>query len=71
MPPVLGAAAFLLASYTGVPYAKIALASLIPALLYFGGLFWFIRLEAHKNGLVGIPKEEKPSAIAVFLKGGL
>ena len=70
MPPVLGAAAFLLASYTGVPYAKIALASLIPALLYFGGLFWFIHLEAHKNGLVGIPKEEKPSAIGVFLKGG-
>ena len=70
MPPVLGAAAFLLAAYTGVPYAKIVLASVIPALLYFGGLFWFIHLEAHRSGLVGMPNEEKSSAIDVFLKGG-
>jgi len=70
MPPIMGAAAFVLAAYSGVPYIDVALASLIPALLYFGGLFWFIHLEAHKTGLVGIPEEEKPSLVAVLLKGG-
>jgi len=70
MPPVLGAAAFLIAAYTGVSYVKIAFASLIPAFLYFLGLFWSIHLEAHKTGLKGIPKEEKPSAWRVFVKGG-
>ena len=70
MPPIMGAAAFILAAYSGVPYIDVALASLIPAFLYFGGLFWFIHLEAHKTGLVGIPLEEKPSLVAVLLKGG-
>jgi len=70
MPPIMGAAAFILAAYSGVPYVEVAIASLIPALLYFGGLFWFIHLEAHKTGLVGIPVEEKPSIIKVLLKGG-
>lgn len=70
MPPILGATAFILAAYSGVPYGKVALASLIPALLYFGGLFWFIHLEAHKTGLVGIPKSEKPDVLTVLVKGG-
>ncbi len=70
MPPIMGAAAFVLAAYSGVPYIEVALASLIPALLYFGGLFWFIHLEAHKENLVGIPAEDKPSIKAVLLKGG-
>ena len=70
MPPILGATAFILAAYSGVPYVKVALASLIPALLYFGGLFWFIHLEAHKTGLSGIPKSEKPDVLDVLLKGG-
>ncbi len=70
MPPILGATAFILAAYSGVPYVKVALASLIPALLYFGGLFWFIHLEAHKTGLSGIPRSEKPDVLEVLLKGG-
>lgn len=70
MPPILGATAFILAAYSGVPYIKVAIASLIPALLYFGGLLWFIHLEASKTGLVGIPKSEKPDFLKVLLKGG-
>ena len=70
MPPILGAAAFLIAAYSGVSYAKIAMASLIPALLYFGGLIWFVHLEAHKTGLVGIPRDEKPRVLDELLKGG-
>ncbi|MCH7794074.1 MAG: TRAP transporter permease [Proteobacteria bacterium] len=70
MPPILGATAFILAAYSGVPYIKVAIASLIPALLYFGGLLWFIHLEASKTGLAGIPKSEKPDFLKVLLKGG-
>ncbi len=70
MPPIMGATAFILAAYSGVPYVEVAIASLIPALLYFGGLFWFIHLEAYKAGLVGIPVEDKPSVKKVLLKGG-
>ena len=70
MPPIMGAAAFILAAYSGVPYIEVAIASLIPALLYFGGLFWFIHLEAHKVGLEGIPDEERISLKEVLLKGG-
>lgn len=70
MPPILGAAAFILAAYSGVPYVKVALASLIPALLYFGGLFWFMHLEAHKTGLKGIPRSEKPKLLSVLKRGG-
>ena len=70
MPPIMGAAAFILAAYSGVPYLQVAIASLIPALLYFAGLMWFVHLEAHKSGLEGLPKEEIPSLKSVLLKGG-
>ena len=70
MPPILGAAAFIVAAHTGVPYTRIALASLIPAVLYFGGLFWFIHLEAHKSGLAGVPREERPDPVKTLLRGG-
>ena len=70
MPPILGATAFVLAAYSGVPYVKVAIASLIPALLYFGALLWFIHLEAHKTGLQGIAKSEKPDVLKVLLKSG-
>ena len=70
MPPILGAAAFIVAASTGVPYATIALASLIPAVLYFGGLFWFIHLEAHKSGLAGIAREDRPDPVKTLLQSG-
>ena len=70
MPPIMGAAAFILAAYSGVSYLTVAVANLIPALLYFGGLLWFVHLEAHKTGLVELPRDEKPDLIKVLLRGG-
>jgi len=60
MPPIMGAAAFLMAEYTGVPYAQIAMLAILPALLYFTGIFIAVHLVAKKLGLEGIPKEELP-----------
>ena len=70
MPPIMGAAAFIIAAYSGVPYLTVAAANLIPALLYFGGLIWFVHLEAHKTGLVELPRDEKPDLLEVLLRGG-
>jgi len=70
MPPVMGAAAFILAAYANVPYQQVALASLIPALIYYAGLYWFIHLEASKHGLEGIPRNEKPAVLEVLLSRG-
>ena len=51
MPPVMGAAAFLMAEFTGMPYWSVALAAAIPAVLYFTGIFISVDLEARKLGL--------------------
>ncbi len=69
MPPVMGAAAFVMAEFLGVPYAKVALAALVPALLYYLALFVQVDLEAGKTGITRIPPEEMPSAMAVLKKG--
>lgn len=60
MPPIMGAAAFLMAEYVGVPYSEIALVAILPAILYFTGIFIAVHLEAKKLGLRGIPKEQLP-----------
>lgn len=60
MPPVMGAAAFVIAEFTGIPYAKIALAAFIPAILYYIGIFVQVDLEAGKTGLKGLPREQLP-----------
>lgn len=70
MPPVLGAAAFIIAVNTGLPYGRIALISVVPALIYYLGLFLSIHLSAAKEGLAGIPKSERRSPLQVFLRGG-
>ena len=64
MPPVMGAVAFIMAETIGVPYAEIVKAAIIPAILYFGSAFWMVHLEAGKHGLVGMPRDELPSALA-------
>ncbi len=69
MPPVMGAAAFVMAEFLGVPYAKVALAAFVPALLYYLALFVQVDLEAGKTGITRIPPEEMPSAIGVLKKG--
>ena len=60
MPPILGAAAFLMADYVQIPYAQIALKAILPAVLYFTGVFITVHLEAKKKGLRGLSKEELP-----------
>lgn len=60
MPPVMGAAAFIMTEFTDLPYATIALGASIPAFLYFTGVFIMVHLEAKKNGLEGLPKERLP-----------
>ena len=60
MPPIMGAAAFLMIEYTNKTYSYIALRACLPALLYFAGIFISVHLEAKKLGLKGIPKSELP-----------
>lgn len=60
MPPIMGAAAFLMAEYVGVPYSNIIVRAILPAVLYFLGIFIAVHLEAKKLGLKGISKDELP-----------
>lgn len=60
MPPIMGSVAFIMAEFTGVPYAKIALYALIPALLYFFGIFLTVHWSAVRFGIGGIAREELP-----------
>jgi TRAP transporter 4TM/12TM fusion protein len=67
MPPIMGAAAFLMADIIGVPYSDILLRAIFPAVLYFIGIFIAVHLEAKKHGLEGIPADELPK-FSVLLK---
>lgn len=67
MPPLMGAAAFLMAEYMGVTYGEVALRAILPALLYFAGIYIAVHLEAKRLGLKGIPKDELPK-IGVLIK---
>ena len=67
MPPIMGAAAFLMAEYMGVPYIDVAVKAIIPALLYFTGIFITVHHEAKKLGLQGIPRDQLPK-ISFLLK---
>ncbi len=60
MPPIMGAAAFLMAEYVGVPYSNIIIRAILPAILYFTGIFIAVHLEAKKLGLKGIDKDSLP-----------
>ena len=60
MPPIMGAAAFLMADYVQIPYGQIALKAILPAMLYFVGIFVAVHLEAKKLGLRGLSREELP-----------
>ncbi len=60
MPPIMGAAAFLMAETVGVPYSNIVVKAILPAVLYFAGVFIAVHLEAKKEGLKGLSAEELP-----------
>ncbi len=68
MPPIMGAAAFLMSEYVGVPYSQIALKAILPAVLYFAGIYIAVHLEAKKLGLKGIPKNELPKILDLLPK---
>lgn len=70
MPPIMGAAAFLMAEMTGYSYAKIAVTAILPAFLYFTGIFLMIHFEAKKLGLKGLPKDAIPSFLKLMLRNG-
>ncbi|MBQ8683787.1 MAG: TRAP transporter fused permease subunit [Clostridia bacterium] len=70
MPPIMGAAAFLMAEIAGVPYQTIVIAAILPAVLYFMGIFIMVHFEAKKNGLKGLPKEAVPNFLRLLLKKG-
>ena len=70
MPPIMGAAAFLMAESLGLPYITIVKAAIIPAILYFTGIFITVHLEAKKLGLKGLPKDQLPRFMPLLLKKG-
>ena len=70
MPPIMGAAAFLMAEFTNIPYGRIALAAIIPAGLYFFAVFTQVHFEAKKLGLKGMKRDELPKARDILLKRG-
>ncbi len=70
MPPIMGAAAFLMTEYTGMPYSQIVIAAILPAVLYFTGIFMMIHFEAKKLGLKGLPKEAIPNFFKLVISKG-
>jgi len=70
MPPIMGAAAFLMAETLGIPYLEVAKAAVIPAILYFSGIFIMVHLEAKKLGLSGIPRDQLPRIGRVMKEQG-
>ena len=70
MPPIMGAAAFLLAEAAGVPYSSVIVRAIIPALLYFTGIFISVHLEAKKLGLKGLKREDLPKFWPLLIKQG-
>ena len=68
MPPIMGAAAFLMIEFAGVPYIEIIKAAVIPAILYFSGIWIMTHFEAKRIGLKGLPKEQIPPKLEVLKK---
>ena len=70
MPPIMGAAAFIMSDFIGVPYIQIAIAAVLPALLYYLAVFIMIHMEAKRLGLKGLPKDQLPVVKKIFAEGG-
>ena len=69
LPPVMGAIAFVMADFLGVPYVEVAKAAMLPAILYFVIVFMGVDFEAAKRGLKAIPRSELPSLSATLQEG--
>ncbi len=70
MPPIMGAAAFVMAEYLGVSYFQVTVWAWIPALLFYGALFFAVHFEAKRVGLAGVPRSELPRLGAVMRERG-
>ena len=70
MPPVMGAAAFLMAEFVGIPYIEVVKAAIIPAILYFSGVWLGVHFEAKRSNLKGIPRDQLPKAWVIFRERG-
>lgn len=68
MPPIMGAAAFLMAEMIDMPYSKIVLVAILPAILYFAGVFIMVHLEAKRLGLTGLDKSKIPNFFEACIK---
>ena len=69
MPPVMAVTAFIMAEFLGIPYASVAIAAFLPAILYYIAVFVQVHLEAVKTGLHGLPREEVPGFWKTFKQG--
>ena len=69
MPPIMAATAFIMAEFLDVPYVRVAVSAVVPALLYYVAVFMQVHLEAVKDGLKGLPREEVPSMRGVMKRG--
>jgi TRAP transporter 4TM/12TM fusion protein len=70
-PPVMGVTAFVMAELLGVPYRQVAIAALIPALLYYAAVFFQVDMEAGKVGMKGLPRDQLPKVASVLNKSYL
>ncbi len=70
MPPLMGAAAFIMVEYVGVSYREIMFSALIPAILYFAGIFIGVHFEAKRHRILGLPKDQLPSKSKLILAKG-
>lgn len=69
MPPIMGAGAFLIAEYTGLPYSQVVALSILPAVLYFATVYLFVDIIAAKRGMTGLKASELPKVGEVFRNG--
>lgn len=69
MPPIMGAAAFIMATFLNIPYSQLIIYAIVPALLSYLGLLFMVHMEALKMNLAGMPKADLPPFWPTFLKG--
>lgn len=69
LPPIMGAGAFIMAAFTGIPYAEIIVAAAVPAVLYFGTILLSVHFRAKKEGLEGLPSSQLPDGWALLKSG--
>jgi TRAP-type uncharacterized transport system fused permease subunit len=69
MPPIMGAAAFIMAEVLGIPYLDVVRAAVLPAVISYLALFYVVHMEALKLGLKAIPREELPLFKSTFIRG--